>query len=279
MAYLAYHFTVHPPQPGSEILIASIADMGFDAFDYSENGFVAYVNEDLNAGINFDGLQFSDFLYTFIVEKIPTTNWNEEWEKNFEPVEVHNQLVIRAPFHEKKTNFALEIIIMPKMSFGTGHHQTTRLMCLEMLGTDIKNKCVLDMGCGTGILAILAKKLGASRVVGIDIDEWSVENSLENCEMNDCKEIELRKGDVRLLKNDLVFDLILANINKNILKADLPTYANHLKQAGKIFLSGFFKTDASELKDIAGLNGLNFVSISSDDEWAMMVFEKVGYAE
>ncbi len=275
MAYLAYHFNVIPHQPGSEILIALIADFGFDTFDYSEVGFIAYINEELSTNLNFTDLKFDDFIYSYQIEKIKTINWNAEWEQNFDPVLVDDLLFIRAPFHEKNLSFKHEIVIMPKMSFGTGHHQTTRLVCKEMFSVDFYNKRVLDMGCGTGILAILSKKLGANEVIGIDIDEWSVENSVENCSVNMFPEIQIKLGNVDLLKNEFHFDIILANINKNILKKDIQYYSEKLVTKGRIFLSGFFITDITEIKDVANINNLNFILSTNENEWAMMVFEKV----
>ena len=275
MAYLAYHFKVSPLQPGSEILIALIADFGFDTFDYSDVGFIAYINEEFSTNLNFTDLKFDDFIYSYQIEKIKTINWNAEWEQNFDPVLVDDLLFIRAPFHEKNHSFKHEIVIMPKMSFGTGHHQTTRLVCKEMFSVDFYNKRVLDMGCGTGILAILSKKLGANEVIGIDIDEWSVENSVENCSVNMFPEIQIKLGNVDLLKNEFHFDIILANINKNILKKDIQYYSEKLVTKGRIFLSGFFITDITEIKDVAKLNNLNFILSTNENEWAMMVFEKV----
>ena len=275
MAYLAYHFKVIPHQPGSEILIALIADFGFDTFDYSDVGFIAYINEEFSTNLNFTDLKFDDFIYSYQIEKIKTINWNAEWEQNFDPVLVDDLLFIRAPFHEQNLSFKHEIVIMPKMSFGTGHHQTTRLVCKEMFSVDFFNKRVLDMGCGTGILAILSKKLGANEVIGIDIDEWSVENSVENCSVNMFPEIQIKLGNVDLLKNEFHFDIILANINKNILKKDIQYYSEKLVTKGRIFLSGFFITDITEIKDVANINNLNFILSTNENEWAMMVFEKV----
>jgi len=274
MSYLAYHFLVEPPQPGSEILVAMIAEMGFESFDFSDNGFSAYINKEQKNNINLDLLSFEDFTYSFTVEEIETTNWNAEWEKNFEPVVVDDLLCVRAPFHEVNNSVKHEIVIMPKMSFGTGHHQTTRLMCKQLFETEIENKKVLDMGCGTAILAILAMKLGAKEALGIDIDEWSVENSIENCASNGFPQIQIKLGDVDLLAMEAPFDLILANINKNILKSHIPAYSAALKEKGRLFLSGFFSTDVEELRLCAAEMGLNYISMHNENEWAMMVMEK-----
>jgi len=275
MNYLAYHFAVNPPQPGSEILMALVADFGFDSFDYTEDGFTAYIPEEQASRVSLSELQFDDFTYSYSIEKIAPTNWNAEWEKNFDPVKVDDLLVIRAPFHAEDPSVKLNIVIMPKMSFGTGHHQTTRLMCRELFHLHLAGKRLLDMGCGTGVLAIVAKKLGATDVLGIDIDAWSVENSIENCAVNACSDIVIKKGEVALLSKEAPFDVILANINKNILKADVPHYAGRLKPGGRLLLSGFFTTDVEELKEVGAKNNLKFLSMHHENEWAMMVLEKI----
>ncbi|MBL7932813.1 MAG: 50S ribosomal protein L11 methyltransferase [Bacteroidia bacterium] len=274
MSYLSYTFAVNPPQPGSEILIAMIADQGFESFDQTETGFIAYIKEEDAKQVNLSEFEFDDFTYSYSVEKIENSNWNAEWEKNFEPVVLDHLLCIRAPFHPKNNSVKYEIVIMPKMSFGTGHHQTTRLMCKQMCELDLKNKAVLDMGCGTGVLAILAKMLGAGNVVGIDIDEWSVENSIENCSSNGFPNIVIKKGDVDLLESLKDFDVILANINKNILKKQIPEYSKKMNKGGKLFLSGFFTTDVEELKQVSAMQGFIFLASHHDGEWAMMSLEK-----
>lgn len=274
MQYLAYHFTVNPPQPGSEILIAVIADFGFESFDTNDKGFTAYIQEENVTDINFDDLKFEDFSYSYRIEKIAKVNWNAEWEKNFEPVVVDNLVCIRAPFHPKNQTVRHEIIITPKMSFGTGHHQTTQLMCAAMFEIDFKNKRVLDMGCGTGVLAILAHILEAKEILAIDIDEWSVENSIENFEVNNCSGIPVKKGDIDIISAENEFDIIIANINKNILKKHIPAYSQKLKPGGKLFLSGFFKTDVDELTEVANTNQLKVQTVHSKDEWAMLILNK-----
>ncbi|MCE3259677.1 MAG: ribosomal methyltransferase [Bacteroidetes bacterium] len=274
MRYLAYHFVVTPPQPGSEILMALISDQGFESFDTTSTGFTAYIKEQDAVSVNFDDIVFEGFEYNFSVEKIEQKNWNQEWEKNFQPVVVRNLLCIRAPFHPENNDVIHEIIIMPKMSFGTGHHQTTQLVCAAMFEQDFHNKRVLDMGCGTGVLAILAKVLGAKDILGIDIDEWSVENSIENCATNNASSIVIKKGDIDLVEKEKNFDIILANINKNILKKHIPVYSSKLNSGGKLFLSGFFKTDAEELIEFCQKNKFKLDTQNSKDEWTMLVMEK-----
>jgi ribosomal protein L11 methyltransferase len=273
MSYLAYHFTVQPVAPGSEILMAMIAEKGFESFDNTRDGFIAYISDENSKGLLLD-LEFEDFTFEYTVETIPDTNWNAEWEKSFDPVVVDDLLCIRAPFHAENRNVRHQIVIMPKMSFGTGHHQTTRMMCRELFNHDIAGKRVLDMGCGTGILAILAGMLGASDVLGIDIDQWSIENAMENCAANGFAGIKILKGDVDLLKGELPFDIILANINKNVLKRHLPYYVRALEPGGKLFLSGFFVTDVEELKREAEKVNLRYLTSANEAEWAMLVLEK-----
>jgi ribosomal protein L11 methyltransferase len=274
MNYIAYHFVVEPSQPGSDILIAMIADMGFESFDQNETGFTAYISEEQLQNVDLLSLQFEDFTFTYSSEKIEQANWNEQWEKNFEPVLVDALLCIRAPFHEPHPGVLREIVIMPKMSFGTGHHQTTRLMCRIMFKRDLKNKRVLDMGCGTGVLAILAKMLGSSAVVAVDIDDWSIENAKENCAANGCSDIKVKKGDADILVKEDSFDIILANINKNVLKSHMTVYASKLKPGGELFLSGFFQADVAEIRSEAEICGLVYVSGTHEDEWATIACVK-----
>ena len=273
-AYIAYHFKVIPAQPGSDILISQLGDVGFDSFVENETGFDAYITEDLEPSVNLNEFEFTDFSFSFEKERIEQTNWNAEWEKNFEPVLVDDLLVIRAPFHEPNKKVKHEIVIMPKMSFGTGHHDTTWLMCKQIFDLELKDKSVLDMGCGTGVLAILAKKLGAAKVVGIDIDEWSVENAIENCASNNCSDIEIKLGDKEILDSYTEFDIILANINKNVLKVQIPLYSRLLKANGFLLLSGFFNTDVEELEKHAQANHLILIKSFTKNNWAVMKLVK-----
>ncbi|MBK9284415.1 MAG: 50S ribosomal protein L11 methyltransferase [Sphingobacteriaceae bacterium] len=274
MSYFAFQFVVEPVDPGSDILIAVLAEAGFESFENNENGFVGYIPEELAESLQLSEIAFDDFKFTYSKSKIEKENWNEVWEKNFNPVLIENELLIRAPFHAVNNAVKREIIIMPKMSFGTGHHQTTKLVCAEMLGMDFKDKSVLDMGCGTGILAILARQLGAQSILGIDIDDWSVENAIENCKVNACEEIKIIKGDDQSIPTNQMFDVILANINKNILKRQIKTYQPCLKANGFLLISGFFKTDIPELIQAAEQQKFKFHKQETDGEWAMLVFKK-----
>jgi ribosomal protein L11 methyltransferase len=274
MSYKAYHFKVSPHQPGSEILIAQLSELGFDSFEYTEDGFIGFVNGLQEVSFNAHDYAFEDFKYEFTVQDIPQSNWNHEWEKNFEPVYVDRLLCIRAPFHTAESDVQHQIVIMPKMSFGTGHHQTTQLMCKAMFSQSFKNKRVLDMGCGTGILAILAHKLGAREITGIDVDAWSAENSRENCLSNNCQEIKIIQGDATALLNEQPYDHVLANINKNILKRDIPLYAEKMNTGALLYLSGFFVTDQDELREVCSRSGLEFLSSNQAEGWAMMLFLK-----
>src|SRR5690606_38666275 len=191
MNYLEYNFTVKPLQPGVEILIAELGFAGFESFVEHEEGVLAYIQkEEWNETILSDVqiLTTSEFDIDFDFKEIEQINWNEEWEKNFSPIVVDNMCSVRAPFHEK-SNVEYDIVIEPKMSFGTGHHETTFMMIQHMLTMDFKGKSVLDMGCGTAVLAILAEKLGATKLTAIDIDNWCYLNSLENVERNSCEQI------------------------------------------------------------------------------------------
>jgi len=274
MNYIQYTFSVKPIEPGSDILIALLADLGFESFTQNETNLDAYIQDELENESLVKDLNFEDFTFSYTRTEIPKTNWNEEWEKNFSQVYVDDLVCIRAHFHDKSEHVKHDIVITPKMSFGTGHHDTTWLVSKIMFSLDFKNQSVLDMGCGTGILAILAKLLGATELLGIDIDDWSIENSIENAEINNCSEIEFKKGDATLLPKQETFDIILANINKNILKQDLPNYFNCLKKGGHLLLSGFFQADVEELKNLARAIGFDFIESYQKNEWAVIKLKK-----
>ena len=274
MNYIQYTFTVSPPEPGSDILIAMLAELEFESFSITDTGFEAYVQSSFEDEVLVKEIAFDDFSFSYIRKEIPKVNWNEEWEKNFNPVFVDDLVCIRAHFHPKVETIKHDIVITPKMSFGTGHHDTTWLVSKTMFELDFNNTSVLDMGCGTGILAILAKQLGAKTLLGIDIDEWSIENSIENADINNATDIVFKKGDASLLPTNPTFDVILANINKNVLKKDLPAYFECLTNGGYLMLSGFFTIDIEELTQLATSIGFTVVSQYSKNEWAVIRLKK-----
>ncbi|MCM5662815.1 50S ribosomal protein L11 methyltransferase [Galbibacter mesophilus] len=271
--YLEYQFKVEPLVPGNEILIAELGFAGFESFVENEDGLVAYIQkEEWHENILEDIHILSNPAFTISSEfkEIAQQNWNAEWEKNFHPIEVDGLCTVRAPFHEKP-NTKYDIIIEPKMSFGTGHHETTHMMIQFLLKTDLNDKKVLDMGCGTGVLAILAEKEGASEIDAIDIDNWCYLNSVENTERNDCSNITVFEGDASLLKNKS-YDVIIANINRNILLEDIPTYVNCLNKGGTLLLSGFYKDDIPQIQEKCEAFSLKFVENLEKNHWVAVKF-------
>ena len=273
MNYFVFRFIINPVLPGTDVLTALLGELPFESFVSTEQGLDAFIKEeDFNDDLLND-LPELDFTYSFTIEKIQQQNWNAQWESNFNPVLVEDKCIIRASFHEAPQSGIMDIIIDPKMSFGTGHHDTTWLMSRELFALDLKNKSVLDMGCGTGVLAIIAKKLGANTVSGIDIDEWSIENSRENAQVNNCTEILFEKGNASLLSNKK-YDIILANINRNVLLNDLETYYNCLCNNGVLLLSGFFENDFNELNQKALSLHYTFEKKESKNNWCLLNYSK-----
>ncbi len=274
--YIEYDFTIEPLDGmASEILVAELAECGFESFVDSERGILAYVQENLwHEAILNDVyiLQSPEFQISYTFKTIQQVNWNEEWEKNFDPIVVEDRCTVRAPFHAQ-TETPYDIIIEPKMSFGTGHHETTYMMLQFLLNTDLTGKKVLDMGCGTSVLAIMAEKRGATDITAIDIDDWCIENSIENIQRNDCQNIKTILGDASTLIGK-EFDVIIANINRNILLADIPTYARSLRSAGTLFLSGFYEADIAIITEKCQENGLKFKSKLQRNDWVALQFEK-----
>ncbi len=273
--YIEYDFTIKPLQPGNEILIAQLGLAGFESFIETQKGVKAYIQKKDWEKSQVETLQIfenPDFQIAYTHKEIAQTNWNQEWEKNFNPIEIDNTCVVRAPFH-RSYDVPFEIIIEPKMSFGTGHHETTYMMLQFILEEDFNSKTVLDMGCGTAVLAILASKRGAKKIDAIDIDTWCYENSKENCERNSCKNISVYQGDVSLL-TQIKYDIILANINRNILLQDIPFYASSLHSNGIIFYSGFYKKDLPSIKKVNRENGLSFCSFKEKNNWISAKFVK-----
>lgn len=258
----------------SEILIAELSQAGFDTFLENENGFEAYVegdgyDRDLVEAICRKYERQSPVVFSF--SRIPKKNWNEEWEKSYTPIVVEDQCLIRASFHQPEKRYPYEVVITPKMSFGTGHHQTTYLMVKNLLKIDVRNKRVMDAGCGTAILSILASKLGAREVEAFDIDEWSVENGNENIAVNDCLNIRIQQGTIDDVDLRGSFDVILANINKNVLLEEMKTYRRYLAAGGLLLLSGFFTLDIVDLLAEASAHGLEEVRRDERDTWAVLL--------
>lgn len=273
MIYIGYEFKVKPLQPGVDILIAELGEVGFESFVETEEGLSAYIQkEDWNTNIleDIQILNSKEFEIHYTFEEIEQTNWNIEWEKNFNPIIVDDVCSVRAPFHEKP-NTVYDIVIEPKMSFGTGHHETTHMMIQHILKNDFTNKSVLDMGCGTGILAILAEMKGAKPIDAIDYDNWCYLNSLENVERNDCKHITVLEGDAGLLKNRS-YDIIIANINRNILLNDINVYVDCLKTNGSLFLSGFYKDDIPSIEAECNTYNLKLVEVIEENNWVALKF-------
>ncbi|RDK84710.1 50S ribosomal protein L11 methyltransferase [Marinirhabdus gelatinilytica] len=272
--YIEYTFKVTPLQPGTEILIAELGQAGFESFVENEEGVQAYIQkEDWHEAI-LDPLfilKSSEFEVTFQQQEIAQINWNQEWEKNFTPIVVGDACAVRAPFH-KPFNVPYEIVIEPKMSFGTGHHETTFMMLQHILGTDCQGKKVLDMGCGTAVLAILAEMKGARALDAIDIDEWCVENSNENLQRNKCSRTTTILGGVEAIPTSEKYDIIIANINRNILLDQMETYASVLGVGGQLFLSGFYREDLPLITDCCNKLGLDFVQKKEKNNWIAAKF-------
>ena len=271
--YLGYHFTIEPKELGSEILVAELGELPFESFVESEFGVTAYVQKDLwNENILDDLyiLKSPEFFISYTVEEIEQVNWNEEWEKNFDPIDVDGKCHVRAPFHPK-TDAEFDIVIEPKMSFGTGHHETTHMMIQHLLDMEVTNLKTLDMGCGTAILAILAEMKGAHPIDAIDIDNWCYLNSIENAERNNCKHISVYEGDAALLDGKK-YDLIIANINRNILLNDMQQYVDCLNQSGILLLSGFYDEDIPAIDESCTGKGLSLVTKLQRNNWVSLKY-------
>lgn len=260
----------------TDILIAELNEIGYESYDETEEGLNAYILEkffDLEKVKQLQVNNIPNILIDYSHEVIKTQNWNEVWEKNFDPIIVEDQCLIRAPFHKDTPKTKYEIVIEPKMSFGTGHHETTYLMLKTILELSLIDKVVLDMGCGTGVLAILAELKGAKDVTAIDIDEWAYNNTIENIEKNNCKNIKVYQGDASLLTSQ-EFDVIIANINRNILMDDIKHYSRTLKSGGTLLLSGLYDKDLPMVKEEAAIHQIEYIQHFEKHNWVAAKFYK-----
>lgn len=259
-----------------EVLIAEMAEAGFDMFLETQDGFEAHAAEGTDFGqVNEIRNKYAHLQpLEVVIDTVEKENWNEEWEKNVSPIVVENRCLIRAEFHKPSQEYTYEIIITPKMSFGTGHHQTTYLMVKAQLEINHQDKRVMDAGCGTAILSVMASKRGATEVEAFDIDEWSILNGKENAALNRCTNIRIRQGTVDNFTWGEPFDIILANINKNVLLDEIKSYARHLVSGGILLLSGFYATDIPDLIREASRHRLRLVTQDEREKWAVIQLAK-----
>lgn len=279
MTYIEVKFTCTPnDEIVNSILSATIGEIGFESFVEDESGTTAYIQSEI-----FDEEKLKEELnnlpieaeigYTF--KSIKEQNWNEEWEKNyFQPLIIDNKCIIQSTFHNVPPTYDYNIYIDPKMAFGTGHHQTTELIIREILKDDFNGKSVLDMGPGTAILAILASMRGANPITAIDIDQWAYDNAIENLNLNHIENIDVQIGGAELL-GDKTFDIILANINRNILLNDIHVYSSVLNQGGYLYMSGFYVEDIPSITGECNKNGLTFCYNTTKENWTAVKFIKV----
>ena len=273
--YIQLKLTISPLESGQEIALAFLGEMGFESFVETTEGLEAYIQEESWTP------DLLDQLYPLVengldigwsLTAIPPENWNAVWESDFQPILIEDKCAVRAHFHAP-IDVPFELVITPKMSFGTGHHQTTHMMLNTLLNNPPKDEVVLDMGCGTGVLAILAEKLGAVSIDAIDVESWCFENTVENAAMNDCKKVNAIEGDRKLIP-EKEYGTIIANINLNVLLLDIPLYAERLSSNGKLFLSGFYTHDIPAIESKANQNGLQMVDYQEKDNWVAAHFYK-----
>lgn len=273
MDYIELTCTVQPVDPYAEIVMARLSELGYEMFEESETGVKAYITEQHFTDDYKSVMDDLDVEVQYEVKKIPHTNWNAVWESNFEPVVLASSVYIHAAFHEPQPQYPYSIVIHPKMAFGTGHHATTSQVMEEMLKMDWKDKVVMDMGCGTGILAILAYMLGARNITAVDNDPIAAENSYENCKANGADEVVSLHGDASLIK-PAYYDVVIANINRNIILNDIAVYTAGLKNEGKLILSGFYTDDIPMIRNAALMNGLEITNETERDRWCCLSLKK-----
>jgi ribosomal protein L11 methyltransferase len=273
--YLEYRFTVYPKSPWEDILLSQLQQLPFDSFLTTEEGLNAYLPKKQDKESLLDSvvlLNHESVQIEFTVTEIPPENWNAKWESEFQPIFVGSDCVIRADFHESQGK-TYELIINPKMSFGTGHHPTTHMMMEFVLEETLSDKTVLDMGCGTGVLGILASKKGTRAIDAMDSDAWCVENTIENAKTNGCKNI--RSSQAAILESTrATYDAIFANINRNVLLEQIPSYGQALKVGGSLFLSGFYKNDVNFLQQSCQKENLTLISTKEKEQWCALKFIK-----
>lgn len=262
-----------------DILIAELGFLGYDSMEETEDGLSAYIEEDRFNEKELNGLierYKSQTDLKFSRKKVKRENWNAEWESNYSPIIIEDKCVVQASFHDVEGDFDYKIIVNPKMSFGTGHHETTYQMLGHQMEIDHYGKRVMDAGCGTGILAIMAEKRGASLVDAFDIDPWCVENGKENIELNQAENINIHLGDITQMDFGASYDIVLANINKNVLLQEMKIYASYLDKDGLLLLSGFYKDDVEDILEEAGKHNMVLIKESERNKWASIVLRKAG---
>ena len=277
MDYIEIQFVLKERVPIIDVFIQEIADLGFDAFQENLNILSSYIP---SINYNKKNLQklvdkYSAFIISFTEFNHPYENWNKKWESSFQPIQINKHCMVRASFHQP-SNKKYDIIINPEMSFGTGHHETTRLMAKDLFKHDLKNKTILDFGSGTAILSILAEKLGAKEVDAVEIDENSNKNANKNLTINDCKVVNIIKGDGDNIPNKK-YDFLLININRNTINKEFTNFLKVMKMNSKVLFSGFFHSDIDYIKELSIKSGLKILYSVLENEWALLVMIKNNY--
>lgn len=278
MTYLEFKFSTNPcNETVNDVLAALLGEVGFESFVEWEGGLMAYIPsatfDEHNLKSSLDQFPVEDVKIDYSYTEMEDKDWNEEWEKNFfQPIVIGNRCVIHSTFHHDVPRAEYDIVINPQMAFGTGHHETTSLIIEELLNSDLKDKSLLDMGCGTSILAILARMRGARPCTAIDIDEWCVRNSIENIELNRVTDIAVSQGDASALAGKGPFDVVIANINRNILLNDMKRYVACMHPGSELYMSGFYVDDIPVIRQEAEKNGLRFVEHKEKNRWAAVKF-------
>ncbi|MEA3504698.1 MAG: 50S ribosomal protein L11 methyltransferase [Bacteroidota bacterium] len=276
MAYIELQCNLFPQEPTADIITAQLAEIGFESFAESDSGILAYIKEedfDFEKVKTLDIVSSDLFEISFEYSKLEDRNWNAVWESNYDPVTIADKCYIRAPFHPERNDVDYQILIEPQMSFGTAHHETTALMIEYLLDADCSGKVVMDMGCGTGVLAVLAELKGAADIVAIDNDVWAYRNTVENVKKNSCEKIVVIHGDATNIP-EKSYDIFIANINKNILLNDIADYSKVIHSGGTLFLSGFYKHDIVDIRKEADRCGFDYVEFRNKNDWVAVSFIK-----